>query len=293
MAVSQLGYVGMSVSRIEAWEQFSKEVLGLEVSERRSDGALYLRMDDHHYRFLIEAGGADDMAYVGWELPDALSLEGLATKLEASGISIRQGSEEEKEKRKVRDLVHLQDPNGIEIELFYGPLLSERPFHPSRPISGFRTGPLGLGHVVLTARDFERTISFYRDVLGFRISDYIRMQRPGIGQVTLVFFHCNPRHHSLAFSSASLGPKRISHFMIELNSIDDVGSTYYLCQEKKLPIVMSLGRHINDQMLSFYVQSPSGFGIEYGWGGRLVDDATWAVQQYRTGSVWGHWRAQA
>jgi len=81
--------------------------------------------------------------------------------------------------------------------------------------------------------------------------------------------------------------------MLERNSLDDVGSTYYLCQEKKIPITASLGRHTNDKMLSFYMQNPSGFNVEYGWGGRLVDDSTWVVQQHTEGSVWGHIRTPA
>ena len=51
---------------------------------------------------------------------------------------------------------------------------------------------------------------------------------------------------------------------------------------------MSLGRHTNDLMTSFYVRTPSGFEIEYGTGGRLVDDETWEIGQYDTQSMWGH-----
>jgi hypothetical protein len=28
--------------------------------------------------------------------------------------------------------------------------------------------------------------------------------------------------------------------------------------------------------------------VEYGWGGRLVDDATWIVQRHDRGTLWGH-----
>jgi len=292
MAVSQLGYLGLHVSDVSAWGAFAQEVLGMEVVGREEDGASYLRMDDHHYRIILEPNGKDDLGYTGWEVPDEKSLVSLRQRLEASGIEVTPGTAADRERRKVCDLVRLRDPNGVELEIFYGPLLAATPLKPIRPIAGFKAGALGLGHVVLAARDFEGTIAFYTELLGFRVSDYVQMERPGIGRVTLVFFHCNPRHHSLAFSSASLSPKRISHFMIELNSLDDVGAAYYLCQERKIPITMSLGRHTNDQMVSFYMQCPSGFNVEYGWGGRLVDDGAWAVQRYNQASFWGHLRAQ-
>jgi hypothetical protein len=41
-------------------------------------------------------------------------------------------------------------------------------------------------------------------------------------------------------------------------------------------------------MVSFYLRSPSGFEIEYGFGARTVNDATWKVQRHESGSIWGH-----
>jgi 2,3-dihydroxybiphenyl 1,2-dioxygenase len=287
MAVTQLGYVGIGASDIAVWERFATQVLGLEVSERGADGALYLRMDEYHHRIAVHPGGRDDVAYLGWAVRDAQTLESVAARLQAAGVRIARATEEEKKQRRVSDLIRFEDPNGITLELFSGLLVLQRPFQSPRPIAGFNTGPLGLGHVVLTAKDLGQTTSFYQDLLDFRLSDFVHMNRPGLGQMDLVFFHCNPRHHSVAFTDLPR-PKKLSHIMLELNSLDDVGATFYLCQEKGLTITRSLGRHINDRMLSFYMQSPSGFDIEYGWGGRLVDDASWVVQQYTTGSVWGH-----
>lgn len=41
-------------------------------------------------------------------------------------------------------------------------------------------------------------------------------------------------------------------------------------------------------MTSFYLATPSGFAIEYGWNGRLVDDDSWTVGHHRSASTWGH-----
>ena len=53
-------------------------------------------------------------------------------------------------------------------------------------------------------------------------------------------------------------------------------------------IVPLMKQHPNDQMLSFYARTPSGFAVEVGWGGRKVDDATWQVRTYDRTSTWGH-----
>ena len=142
--------------------------------------------------------------------------------------------------------------------------------------------------MVVTMDNFEQSIQFYRDVLGMRISDYVHVVRPTGQKLYLVFFHCNPRHHTIAFYGMPNAQKRLNHFMLQTRALDDVGSTFYLCQDQNVPINRGLGRHTNDHMLSFYMRSPSGFEIEYGWGGREVDDSTWQVQHHLSGSMWGH-----
>jgi hypothetical protein len=41
-------------------------------------------------------------------------------------------------------------------------------------------------------------------------------------------------------------------------------------------------------MTSFYVRTPSGFEIEYGTGGLMVDDDSWQVATHDSQSIWGH-----
>jgi len=42
-------------------------------------------------------------------------------------------------------------------------------------------------------------------------------------------------------------------------------------------------------MTSFYARTPSGFFVEYGWGGRSIDPATHSPVEMTCGpSLWGH-----
>jgi len=77
--------------------------------------------------------------------------------------------------------------------------------------------------------------------------------------------------------------------MVELCYLDDVGQAYDLALRKPEMIGTTFGRHINDQVTSFYSWSPSEFLFEYGWGGRTVDLDSWTPEE-RTGgpSLWGH-----
>ncbi|HTY56461.1 MAG TPA: VOC family protein [Candidatus Binataceae bacterium] len=288
-SVTQLGYVGLNVSDIERWEQFATNILGFQSNGVAPDGSLSLRIDEYDRRFILTPGDADDLALLGWEVSNAEGLRALAAQLKAAGVEVRPGTSAEAEARRVVELIKFVEPSGIACEAFYGPLMSfERPFNSPRPITGFITGAMGLGHVLFLVDDYDRSVAFYRDALGMKISDYIQM-KTGESSRTLAFFHCNRRHHTVAFAKGgNSGTKRLNHFMVQLKSVDDVGSTYYLCQERGVPLVRTLGRHSNDHMVSFYMRSPSGFGIEYGWGAREVDDNTWQVQLHHSTSTWGH-----
>ena len=50
----------------------------------------------------------------------------------------------------------------------------------------------------------------------------------------------------------------------------------------------TLGRHVNDLMLSFYMKTPGGFDIEFGCEGRKVDDHDWIARESTAVSLWGH-----
>lgn len=288
-SVTQLGYLGIGVSELARWEHFATEVLGLQVAGADSDGSMFLRMDEYHHRFALLPGGNDDVAFVGWEVRDQPSLDEIRRRLSADGVEVAEGTPEETRARRVVGLIRLKDPSGIPTEIYFGPLMNfEQPFKSPRAISGFVTGEQGMGHIVVRVDDTARSLHFYRDLLGLRISDFIEMRSHRSGQsLSLTFMHCNPRHHSIAFGVIP-ARKRLMHFMLQTRSVDDVGSTYYLCQDRGIEISGTLGRHTNDHMMSFYLRSPSGFEVEYGWGARVVDDATWQVQKHEAPSIWGH-----
>ncbi len=278
-SVTQLGYVGISASNVEEWEHFATEILGLQSNGIDADGKLTLRMDEYSQRFIISPTGKDDVEFVGFQVTDEPALDEIAEQLRQAGVEVTLGTSDEAKARRVEGFIKFEDPDGTPTEVYYGPPISfDRPFNSPKAVSGFVTGDQGLGHVVYHVENLDRAVKFYRDVLGMKISDFIR---------NLAFFHCNPRHHSLALIEGK-APKKLNHFMLQTQSMNDVGATYDLVQDLEMDITRGLGRHTNDHMTSFYVKTPSGFDVEYGWGARTVDDATWQVQRHEKGSIWGH-----
>jgi 2,3-dihydroxybiphenyl 1,2-dioxygenase len=280
--VSQLGYLGIGVRDLGEWTNYATGVLGLQVAGSSSRGAL-LRMDGHHHRFVLTEDESDDIAFVGWQVDDAQQLTTIAERLQRAGVALRRGTREEAERRHVRELITFADPDGYSVELFVGPELASSSFRSTKSDTSFVAENQGLGHLVLASSNLERSMRFYTDMLGMKVSDYVKL-----GKTRLGFLHCNARHHSIAFIELPMASKRINHFMLQLDSIDSVGRTYDAIQEGAAPLLVTMGRHSNDEMVSFYMANPSRFGVEYGWGGREIDDCTWQVQQYESGDLWGH-----
>ena len=81
------------------------------------------------------------------------------------------------------------------------------------------------------------------------------------------------------------------HLMVELFSLDDVGQCYDIAMTQADRVNVTLGRHTNDFMTSFYAKSPSAFMVECGWGGLEIDPQNWTpVEMHEGPSLWGHER---
>lgn len=279
MEIRALSYVGIEVTDLEAWASFSTEFLGMPVVRPADQpDRLLLRMDERTYRMDVRRGTEDRLAWMGWEVSTKAALEEAAAELAAKGVAVTRGTADEARERGVIEFVHFADPAGNRNELFYGQEADFRPLVLTRPMDGYLTGELGMGHAVIGVKDFATVYDFYVNTLGFRVSDTFR----GF----IAFLHCNPRHHSLAIVGTDNPGLR--HIMLETRSIDDVGMAIDIARKRGC-LTRSLGRHTNDKAISFYVETPSGWEIEYGWSGLQVDDEVWIVRQLAgPTSLWGH-----
>ena len=280
MTVQALGYIGVRAKSLEDWASYGVNFLGLQKIDK-SRQSMAFRMDDRKQRIIVDQDGGAGVGFFGWEVADAATLEALAGKLEAAGVKVTSGARALADERRVKDLIVLADPLGNRVEVFHGAETAADPFRPGRSISGFRTGVLGMGHVVLSVENADAVMPFYRDLLGFRLSDYYH--KP----FSAYFMHVNPRHHSLAFIQS--GKNAVHHMMMELFSFDDVGQGYDIAQSQEDRVAVTLGRHTSDYLTSFYSWTPSEFMVEYGWGGRVIEVDSWQTEEVTFGpSMWGH-----
>lgn len=283
--ISSLGYLRIQSTDPGTWREFGTKVLGMAEGKGPDTGSVYLRMDDFPARLIIEGGDSDRLLACGWEARDDSALNGVQQALAEAGVPAKEAADAELARRRVRRMLSFDDPSGNSHEVFAGAALASRPAITPYGTS-FVTGELGLGHVVLPVSDNSKTRELFTDVLGFRLRDTMRLPL-GPQPLPMHFLGTNARHHSLALAPFP-APAGIVHLMVETSSIDDVGRTLDRAGRNNALVSATLGRHANDHMVSFYVQTPGGFDIEYGTGGLLVDDATWVARETTAISLWGH-----
>jgi 2,3-dihydroxybiphenyl 1,2-dioxygenase len=284
MNVKSLGYIGIESMKMDEWRTYCTEFMGLmDVSSSAEE--LRFRMDDIGWRISVKEGQKEDLTFAGFDVRDEATLLVVCEQLSLLGFEAK-ADEELALKRNVATLYRVSDPDGLQVELYYGATeIAEKSFVSPAGVSGFVTGDEGFGHFVLYTQSENAKYQFYTEGLGFKLSDTILMG----GELKLTFLHCNPRHHTIALAAAPVG-KHMNHFMVQANSLNDVGYANDRALNLDIEISSTLGCHTNDRMVSFYTQSPSGFDVEYGFGARVVDD-NWSVAHHNAPSIWGHKRA--
>lgn len=288
MEIRELSYVIVGAADIEKWRTYGTDMLGMAASEGPG-GAVYLKMDGRDFRIAVVKTDKNELHAAGWLLADEGAFNDRRESMQAAGVSLNNGTAEECKLRRVRDFFWFTDPAGRRHEICWGAISSFVPFVSPIGVSGFVTDDMGFGHIVLATKKLDETLAFWRDIMNFGISDIINFDMgPGNPPIRIYFLHCgNGRQHSLAIAEMD-DPTGIQHLMVEVKSIDDVGQALDRVAATETPLALSLGRHVNDNMLSFYMVTPSGFMMEYGTGATVMNWADHNVFESTKGSHWGH-----
>jgi len=280
--IHSLGYLRIAVTDVDRWRTFVHDFLGLqEVAgpDGSGDGTLLYRMDEHHHRLALIPADAPGLGAAGFQVSNARDLAAVSRRLEAAGVTVRQGDKEECAARRVAGFASFSDPAGNPIELFHGPRYNHSEVL-TPGVSRFVTGDQGMGHIILNVTDIEAAYDFYTDLLGFEERNTTETPAG-----TLFFLGCNARQHTLGLAP-SAGPGLL-HFMVEGSTLDDVGRALDRAYRLDVPMMQSLGRHTNDHMVSFYVWSPDLNAVEFGYDGDLVELGR-PSYDITEGAYWGH-----
>lgn len=172
---------------------------GLEIVARDGDRAL-LRADSEDYCLELVQDAVPDQDHTGWELAPDCPLDEAAAHLDACGVEYHRDAD---------GSLRFADPSGGGVQLV--------PYRERLPIEAwpqpgrlsdppFGMHPRRLGHVNVLAPNIAEMTSFYTDVLGMNVSDYL-------GEAG-VWFHLHPEHHQMAI--VAMAPAHFHHIAFDI-----------------------------------------------------------------------------
>lgn len=130
---------------------------------------------------------------------------------------------------------------------------------------------LSWSHAVLYVKDRERMLDFYRQVLGFEITDRGPM---GDGGPEIIFMSQDPtEHHQIAMAVTRQeegASNSVNHFAFRVATFEEVSGLHKVLSEMEGIDMMPLS---HGNTLSVYFNDPEGNGIEVFW------DTPWHVAQ--------------
>jgi len=120
-----------------------------------------------------------------------------------------------------------------------------------------------LGHLGFYVKDVERSVAFYRDVLGMTVSD-----RSPRGSVFMTAQDRLAEHHELLIAPGRQDgmANTIQQISFRCASLADVKDFYRLFLERKVPI-QRIVTHGNT--VSIYFEDPDGNSVEVYWPTRI------------------------
>jgi catechol 2,3-dioxygenase-like lactoylglutathione lyase family enzyme len=133
-----------------------------------------------------------------------------------------------------------------------------------------RVRPRKLGHAVLGSTDPERSMAFFIDGLGFKVSDRIK----GAG----AFMRCSADHHNVLVLGAPVN--FLHHTSWQVDDVDDVGrGAAAMLAGNPERHVWGLGRHYAGSNFFWYLKDPAGnFSEYYSDMDCIVDDQLWTPE---------------
>lgn len=123
--------------------------------------------------------------------------------------------------------------------------------------------PTKLGHLVLKVQDIQRSVAFYQDIVGLKISDWIDDR--------MVFLRAGEDHHDLALlqlpsdqiNKQDPAQSRVEHFSYHVESIDEIKKITRMLVDRGIEIDRGLGRHGPGDNTFIVFKDPDGNNVEF------------------------------
>ena len=254
--VKGLGYVALTVPEIDQSLDFYRRIAHLKVSERGARKAFLTGGVNHHW-LRLEETGAPSLARLGFEVTDRAALDEIANRLDTRGIPWKVANDLAGDR--VTDAIRFTDPDGFEIELFTD--MVSLPV----PMDTFLKMDRVL-HSVWLAENPSESGRFYREVLGFKESDWIER--------SMVFLRAgNKYHHSIGIGKDAERTGKLDHFCILVDDVDDVMRARNNALRSGAELRQDVVRHAASGSTSTYIIDPvNSICVEFCTNHKQIED---------------------
>ena len=242
ISVRKLGHITLVTPDIERQVDYYTGILGLALTDRSADRAYLASAVDHH-SIVLQKGDEPSCAKLSFQVAPEADLRDFARQLDRIGVATKLASDTEPG---IPGVLSMTDSKGTLVEVF-----AEREPSP-QPYTGSGIVPFKLGHVAYTAPDLQNSVDWYKEALGFRVSDWL-------GDM-FAFMRCGPDHHTVNFLR---GPQiRMQHFAFELMDWAHVQRACDILARNGYPLLWGPGRHGIGHNIFVYHRTPDGHIVE-------------------------------
>ena len=258
ISVNRIAYVVLESPDLAASIAHYTDVMGLTLVDKDANAAYLTTTVDHH-NIVLRKGSEARCAAIGFQVPLGTDMGDYAKQIESHAIGVKRQKDSQPH---IGETVVFEDSKGTRIEVFAE--------HKSVATPYAKTGivPNKLGHVAYCVADLEAAVKFYRDVLGFRVSDWM-------GDF-FTFMRCSVDHHTINFIKT--GKNRMHHVAFELRDWGHVKDACDLLYRFNTPLVWGPVRHGIGHNISIYHRNAEGHLIEHFCELDRMDEGTGALE---------------
>jgi 2,3-dihydroxy-p-cumate/2,3-dihydroxybenzoate 3,4-dioxygenase len=243
------------VTDIERSIKHYVDLVGLELVERVENGPAFLRCSSDHHSLILYPSNEAGVKKVGFEVESPEQLDIAFEHFTMHGLNPEEVDAEELKLLRQGRTIRFKDPVvGLTFELFNDIEQLGKEYKPTV------TKIARLGHLVINAKEVNKMVNFMKDVMNFRISDFVEEH--------FVFMRCFPNkfHHSFAISHARGDEDTLHHVNFMVTDIDDIGKAGNRLTNNDVPVVFGPGRHAPSTSIFLYFLDPDGMTSEYSFG---------------------------
>jgi 2,3-dihydroxy-p-cumate/2,3-dihydroxybenzoate 3,4-dioxygenase len=249
----KLGFVELNVSDLDKSAEFYEKMVGLQYVGGGPGGALRFRCGDDPYSVVLHQSEEPGYKCSGWMMESQAQFLPLEKSLSDNGVNFEWLSAQECDARGFARALRIVEPGaGATVEFYIN--RDDSHYHFEASVASIKQ----LGHVVFATPNYEQSVNFYKNVLGFAESDTI------VNMFTFMRPWPSPFHHGIGIGNTPYTAYHHTNFMV--SEIDDVGRAIHRFNEADIPIVYGPGRHPASNSVFLYFLDPDGITCEYSFG---------------------------